>query len=429
MRSRRKFLQQVSQIASAGLFIPVPSSKDWREIESFFKAHESTEGDVLAQEEEFWAYIQQCYTTHPNILNLNNGGVAPAPKQVQDAVERYARLSNEAPSYFMWRILDQGREPLRKKLADLAGAHTEEIALHRNATEALENIIFGLSLQAGDEVILAKQDYPNMINSWKQREKRDGIRLIWLDLELPSENKAYLIKKYADAVTTKTKVIHLTHIINWMGQIMPAKEIIQMAHQKGVEVVLDGAHSFGHIPYAVKDLDCDYFGTSLHKWISAPIGTGMMYVKRSKIKNLYPLFGAPDPAADDIRKFENMGTRPFHIEQATGQAIQFHQMIGPARKQKRLHYLKNYWAEKALQIPGVSIGTSLQADFGCGIGLLQIAGKTPAQVDSYLFEKYKIHGVGIVWENISGVRLTPNVYTLTNDLDLLVEAIRSCSKA
>ena len=428
MKSRRNFLKNAAYSASMGMLIPWQSKKQEKYSIDFFNEYKDVDARTLATDEDFWSYIQQAYTVNANMINLNNGGVAPAPKSVQDAVERYGRLSNEAPSYYMWRILDQGREPLRKKLADLAGVSSEEVALHRNATEALENIIFGLQLQAGDEVILCKQDYPNMINSWKQREKRDGIRLVWLDLKLPSEDNAAIVKKYTDAITTKTKIIHLTHIINWMGQIMPAKEIATEAHKRNIEVVLDGAHSFGHIKYNVSELGSDYFGTSLHKWISAPIGTGFMYVKKDKIKRLYPLFGAGEPESDDIRKFENMGTRPFHIEQATGQAIQFHQMIGSERKQKRLHYLKNYWAERAMQIPGVTIGTSLKPEFGCAIGLLQIQEKTPAQVDSYLFDKHKIHTVGIVWENISGVRITPNTYTLPSDLDILVDGIAKLSK-
>ncbi len=428
MKSRRDFLKNASLSASAGILLPWTSSKQATFTYDFFKDYEHADATSLATDEDFWSFIQQSYATSSNIINLNNGGVAPAPKSVQDAVERMSRMANEAPSYYMWRIMDQGREPLRKKLGDLAGVSNEEVALHRNATEALENIIFGLRLQAGDEVILCKQDYPNMINSWKQREKRDGIKLVWLNHSLPEENNAIIVKAYVDAITPKTKVIHLTHVINWMGQIMPAKEIAAEAHKRNIEVVLDGAHSFGHITYNVRDLGCDYFGTSLHKWISAPIGTGMMIVKKEKIKNLFPLFGAGDPEADDIRKFENMGTRPFYIEEATGQAIQFHQMIGGERKQKRLHYLKNYWAEKALQIPGVKIGTSLKPEFGCAIGLLQIEGKTPSQIDSFLFEKYKIHSVGIVWENIKGVRITPNVYTLPADLDILVEGIGKLAK-
>ncbi|MEO5583082.1 MAG: aminotransferase class V-fold PLP-dependent enzyme, partial [Saprospiraceae bacterium] len=420
MDNRRNFLKTAGLASGLGLIVPMTKPQLNRFID-FFEDYSNIDSHTLASDEEFWSMIQQAFTVSSSIINLNNGGVAPAPKVVQDAAERFAKFSNEAPSYYMWRILDQGREPLRRKLADLAGVAPDQVAMQRNASEALETVIFGLRLEKGDEVILSKQDYPNMINAWKQREKRDGIILKWLDHVLPQENSQVIIKKFEEAISPKTKIIHLTHIINWMGQIMPAKEIISMAHSKNIEVVLDGAHSFGHIQYSVSDLDCDYFGTSLHKWISAPIGTGLLIVKKDKIKNLYPLFAAPDAESDDIRKFENLGTRPFHIEQATGQAIQFHQMIGGDRKQKRLHYLKNYWATKALQQPGVKIGTSLKPEYGCGIGLLQIDGKTPSQIDSFLFEKYKIHAVGITWENISGVRITPNVYTLTSDLDVLVE--------
>lgn len=410
------------------MMIPWKDKKEVDRMQDIMRAYSDHTADDLTTDEDFWALIQQSYTVHPNLINLNNGGVAPAPKAVQEAVERYARLSNEAPSYYMWRILDQGREPLRKKLADLAGVSAEEVALHRNASEALETCIFGLRLQKGDEVILSKQDYPNMINAWKQREKRDGIVLKWLDHNLPSEDPIALTQKFIQAITPATKIIHLTHVINWMGQIMPVKAIVQEAHRKNVEVVVDGAHSFGQFTYSVSDLGCDYFGTSLHKWMSAPIGTGLLIVKKDKIKKLYPLFAAPDAESEDIRKFENLGTRPFHIEQATGQALQFHHMIGGERKQKRLHYLKNYWATRALQTPGVKIGTSLKPEFGCAIGLLQIEGKTPAQVDAFLYEKYKIHAVGMVWENIAGVRITPNVYTLPNDLDILLEAISKCAK-
>ncbi len=429
MKTRRQFLQKAGLLSGASLLPPMAGKAMQEKLDYAFHSRATKSSEELATDEDFWAMIQQAFTVNSNLINLNNGGVAPAPKTVQDAVERYARLSNEAPSYYMWRILDQGREPLRKKLAALAGVSPEELALHRNASEALETAIFGLRLRQGDEVILCKQDYPNMINAWKQREKRDGIKLVWLNFDLPLENKEAIISRYTGAITPATKVIHLTHIINWMGQIMPAKEIVREAHKRNVEVVLDAAHSFGHIQYDVTDIGCDYFGTSLHKWISAPIGTGLMIVKKEKIKNLYPLFAAGDPDSEDIRKFENLGTRPFHIEQATGQAIQFHQMIGGERKQKRLHYLKNYWASKANALPGVKVGTSLDPAYGCAIGLLQVEGKTPAQVDSFLFEKYKIHTTGINWENIVGVRITPNVYTLPADLDILVEGIEKCRKA
>lgn len=390
--------------------------------------YSSFDTDKLASEEDFWYSVQQAYTVSPSIINLNNGGVSPSPRVVQEAMKRFHDLSNEGPSYYMWRILDQGREPLRANLAQLAGCDPEELAIQRNASEALETVIFGLPLKAGDEVVLSKQDYPNMINAWKQREKRDGIKLVWVNLELPSEDTPYLVQQYTRAFTSKTRLVHITHIINWNGQILPVRKIADAAHDKGIEVLVDGAHSFAHFQFQLKELGADYFGTSLHKWLSACIGTGFLFVKKEKIEKLYPLFGAPDGQETNIRKFENLGTRPFFIEQAIGKAIEFQEMIGGERKEKRLHYLKNYWMEQVKDLPEIEIGTSLLPGFACAIGLVEVKNRKPAELDQFLFNKYKIHTVGIEWENIKGVRITPHVYTTTKQLDTLVKGIHEFVK-
>mgnify|MGYP003326443570 FL=1 len=323
----------------------------------------------------------------------------------------------------MWRILDQGREPLRTKLAEVAGCSKEEIAINRNSSEGLETVIFGLTLQKGDEVVAAKQDYPNMVNAYKQRELRDGIKMVWINLELPSEDENYLVQQYVNAFTEKTKVVHITHVINWNGQIIPVRKIADEAHKRGIQVVVDGAHSFAHFDFKIPELGADYFATSLHKWLYAPIGSGMLYVKKERIKNLYPLFAAPNAQDDNIRKFEALGTRPFFIEQAISKAVDFHQMIGIERKMKRLHYLKNYWMEKVKTLPGVKLNTSLDAKWACAVGNVAVEGRKPGELDSFLLDKYKIHTVAIEWENIKGVRITPNVYTTTDELDRLVEGI------
>jgi selenocysteine lyase/cysteine desulfurase len=369
--------------------------------------------------------IKQSYTVSANILNLNNGGVSPQPRVVQEAVERYNKLSNETPSFYMWRTLNQGKEPMRAKLADIAGCSPDEIAINRNASEALETVIFGLRLEKGDEVVLTKQDYPSMINAWKQRELRDGIVLRWLDLDLPSEDEDEMAAQFIDAFGEKTKVVHITQVINWNGQILPVKKIASEARSRGIEVVVDGAHAFAHMDFKIPDLDCDYYGTSLHKWLSAPFGSGMLYVRKEKIAKLYPLMAAPKPEEDDIRKFEHLGTRSLAIEQAIGQAVDFHNMIGSERKFARLHYLKNYWAEAALQREGVQIGTSLKPEFGGAIAILSIEGVDPHALGRYLFSKHKIHTTTIVWENIKGVRITPNVYTVRKDLDRLIDAVHA----
>ena len=389
---------------------------------------EALSPDELASDEDFWYYIQQSFTVSPSILNFNNGGVSPAPKTVQDAMKRFYDYSNEAPSYYMWRILDQGRETLRTNLAKLAGCSTEEIAVNRHASEGLETVIFGLPLKAGDEVVASKQDYPNVVNAWKQREQRDGIKIVWVNLELPSEDEDYLVSQYVKAFSSRTKAVNITHIINWNGQVLPVRKIADEAHRRGIDVLVDGAHSFAHLEFKIPDLGADYFATSLHKWLYAPIGSGLLFVKREKIKNIYPLFASDVPLKEDIRKFEHLGTRPFFIEQAIGKAIEFQQMIGSERKQKRLHYLKNYWMEKVKDLPGVKLHTPLHPRWSGAIGLVSVEGKKPSELDSYLFANHRIHTTSIVWENISGVRITPNVYTTTSQLDELVRGITNFAK-
>lgn len=429
MNNRRSFIGKTGLAAAAAIAGNIFQPAWSRNLKSALNNVAGVNPADLASDDEFWYYVQQSYTISSNFVNLNNGGVSPAPKVVADAMKRYYDICNEGPSYFMWRVVDQGREPLRKNLAQLAGCDAEEIALQRNASEALETVIFGLDLKAGDEVVLTKQDYPNMIAAWKQREKREGIKLVWINLELPSEDENYLVKQYTDAFTAKTKVVQITHMINWIGQKLPVKKIADAAKKKNIEVLVDGAHTFAQFEFKIPDLNCDYFGTSLHKWLGAPIGTGLLYVRKEKIKNVWPMFGAGDKEDENIRKFEHLGTRPFFIEQATDKAIDFFDMIGAKRKEERLLYLKNYWMERVQNIPKVKVKTSFKKEFGCAIGLVSVDGKKPGELDSYLWSNYKVHTVGIEWENISGVRVTPNVYTTTKNLDRLVEGIEKFAKS
>jgi selenocysteine lyase/cysteine desulfurase len=421
--NRRSFVLKAAA-ASAGLLTAIAEPAWSRQLAKALQQASLRSPEALADEEDFWYSVQQAYTVSPVIINLNNGGVSPSPKPVQDAMKRYHDLSMEAPSYYMWRILDQGREPLRRDLAQLAGCNAEEIAIQRNASEALETVIFGLELKAGDEVVLSKQDYPNMINAWKQRSLRDGVKLVWVDLQLPSENTDYLVQAFTSAFSARTKVVHITHVINWNGQILPVRKIADFAHDRGVQVLVDGAHSFAQFEFTIPALGADYFGTSLHKWLGACIGSGLLYVKKERIKNLFPLFAAEDPKKDDIRKFETLGTRPFFIEQAIGKALEFHEMIGGKRKQERLFYLRNYWMSRVKDLPKVQLMSSMKKGFGSAIGLIAIEGKKPGELDGFLFNNYKIHAVGIERENLTGVRITPNVYTTTKNLDVLVEGIR-----
>jgi len=425
MNNRRHFIRQAGMIAGAfsaqSIFQQVHAS-DFQLINVLKR---DIAPEILASDEDYWSVIQQAYTVNPSIINLNNGGVSPSPRIVQEAVERYNKLSNEGPSYYMWRILDQGREPLRQKLSDLAGCDPEEIAVNRNSTEALNTVIFGIDLKAGDEVIGTKQDYPNMINAWKQRVQREGIVYTQISFDFPIENDEAIIRSFEKAITSKTKILHITHVVNWMGQILPVTKLCQLAKKHGLKTIVDGAHSFGLLDFKIPDLGCDFFGASLHKFLSAPIGSGMLWIRKDNISDIWPLVCHDNPKSGDIRKFETLGTRSFPIEQGIGEAINFHQAIGSKRKEARIRYLKNYWAGKVKDIPKVKIHTSLQDDFSCAICGVSIDGMTPGELETELFVKYKIHSISIVWENISCVRITPHVYTRLKDLDRLVNALET----
>jgi selenocysteine lyase/cysteine desulfurase len=377
----------------------------------------------LVQDEKFWYQIKNMYSSSPGLLNLNNGGVSPQPIIVQEAFERYNRLCNEAPSYYMWRILDQGREPLRQRLADLAGTSNEELAVVRNASEALETVIFGLRLNKGDQVVVSRLDYPNMMNAWKQREMRDGIVLKWVELDLPKMKNEEIVKAFSDQITPEVKVVHITHMINWNGHILPSRGIADIAHANGAEVIVDGAHSFAHIQFTIPELGADYFGTSLHKWLCAPFGSGLLYVKKEKIAQLYPHLANGDPESADIRKFESLGTRSFAIEEAVGQAIDFHYAIGSDLKQARLQYLKEYWTTAVGDHPKIQVKTDTHAARSCALCVVGIEGKTIGELTEALQNTYKIHVTGIDFYNVQGIRVTPHVYTVKADLDRFIKAL------
>lgn len=429
MSGRRQFLQQMGATAGAFSVNSLFNQLHAAEISSADQQVRGLAPLEVTTNEDYWSVIQQAYTVSPNLINLNNGGVSPSPRVVQEAVERYNKLTNEGPSYFMWEILDQGREPLREKLAQLAGCDTEEIVINRNATESLNTIIFGLELKAGDEVIGSKLDYPNHMNAWKQRAMRDGIVYKQLSFNFPIENDEEIVQAFEKAITPKTKIIHITHVINWVGQILPVRKIADMAHRHGLEVVCDGAHSFALLDFKIPDLGCDYFATSLHKFLSAPIGSGMMWIKKDKISKIWPLLANGDPRGTNIRKFETLGTRSFPIEQGIGEAINFQLAVGNKRKEERVRYLKNYWAEQVVNIPKVTLKTSLQSAYSCAICGVHIEGIAPRELERTLFNKYKIHTVPIDYENVKCVRVTPHVYTRLPELDKFVRAIKEIASA
>lgn len=377
----------------------------------------------LARDEDFWREIQSAFTLDRNIINLNNGGVSPSPRVVQDAMRRYLEFSNIAPPRTMWAVLEPEVESVRRRLAADFGCDPEEMAITRNASEGLEICQLGLDLKPGDEILTTDQDYPRMITTWKQRERRDGVVLKMISFPTPPPSLDDLYERFERAVTPRTRVIHFCHITNLTGQIFPVKRICQMARSRGIEAIVDGAHAYAQFPFKHADLDCDYYGTSLHKWLLAPHGTGFLYVRKSKIAKTWPLMAAPEEMTDNIRKFEEIGTHPAANHNAVSDALQFHQAIGVERKAARLRYLRSLWTERLTRLPHVSTPTSADPNQSCGIGLLAVEGKEPGPLADQLWEKYRILTVAIVHKQFQGLRITPNIYTTVPEIEMFCDAV------
>jgi isopenicillin-N epimerase len=370
-----------------------------------------------ARDERYWREIQLAFTVDRNIINLNNGGVCPSPRIVQDAMRRYEEYSNLAPAYTMWKVLEPEIESVRRRLAASFGCDPEELAITRNASEALETVQLGLDLKAGDEVITTDQDYPRMLTTWEQRVRRDGIVLKKISFPVPPPSLDDLYGRFERAISERTRVIHFCHITNLTGQIFPVKRLCQMARKRGIEAIVDGAHAYAQFPFKHEDLDCDYYGTSLHKWLLAPHGTGFLYVRRSKIGKLWPLMAAPDKMREDIRKFEEIGTHPAANHNAISEALTFHEAIGPERKAARLRYLRSAWEDRLGRLPRVKLLTSRDPRQSGGLAMLSVEGKPARPLADQLWEKHRIMTTPIEHKDFQGLRITPNVYTTLEEID------------
>ncbi|MBZ2183133.1 MAG: aminotransferase class V-fold PLP-dependent enzyme [Bryobacter sp.] len=395
-------------------------------LQAALAAQGAKPADSLAIDEDFWFQVRHMFTVDRNIINLNNGGVSPSPKIVMESEKRYLEISNMGPAHFMWKVLGPELESVRRRLAQSFGCDPEEIAITRNASEALEIVQLGLDLKRGDEVLTTDQDYGRMLTTWRQRERREGIVLREVSFDVPAQSMDYLYNVITSAVSPRTKVIHICHITNLTGQIFPVKRICQFARPRGIEVVVDGAHAFGQFPYKRDDLDCDYYGTSLHKWILAPVGTGFLYVKREKIAKLWPLMAAPASMTDNIRKFEEIGTHPASQRNSITEALTFSESIGIERKAARLRYLRKRWSNRLRTLPGVTLHTSDDPEHSCGIGTIGFSGFSIPKLAEYLMEKHKIMVVPIVrGTQYSGLRVTPNVYTTLEEVDTFAETMET----
>jgi isopenicillin-N epimerase len=379
----------------------------------------------VARDEDYWFEIRRAYTVDPNEINLNSGSVSPAPRVVQEAVAHYQTITNMSPSLWVDEMLGPHRELVRGRLAELAGADPEEIAVTRNTSESLQIVQLGMNLSPGDEILLTTQDYPRMITTWRQRERRDGVVLKMFPVPSPPDDPMELVELYRQNITPRTRVIHMSHVTFTAGQIFPVREICAMARERGIRTVVDGAHSFAHFPFRLDELGCDFFGTSLHKWLTAPVGTGMLYVRRELIPELWALTPAPASMDANIRKFEQIGTFPLAIPNAIGEAITFHQSIGSERKAERLRFLRNRWMEQVADVSGVHFYTANEDRQAGALATMGIDGIGAADLTERLQDRYSIHVrprfVENEWE---GIRVTPNVFSTLEEVDTFARAIR-----
>ena len=422
MVSRRTFLGLASGAAATAAF------RD-DAVERVLAASHAADGitpEAIAADESYWKDVQQAFTVNRAYVNLNNGGVCPSPRVVQEAMKRYLDLSNEAPVYTMWQLLEPQIESVRRGLAREFGCDAEEMAITRNASEGLETVQLGLDLKPGDEVLTTTHDYPRMLTTWRQRERRDGIVLKTIPFPLPPPSLDDLAERFERAITPRTKVILVCHITNLTGQVFPVKRICGMARERGIEAIVDGAHAFAHFPFTHADLDCDYYATSLHKWLFAPHGTGFLFVRRSKIGRVWPLMAADAKQSEDIRKFEEIGTHPAANHNAIAEALTFHKTIGVERKLARLRYLRAMWEERLRALPRVKLLTSPDPAQSGGLAMFSVDGMEPAPLVERLWDKYRVLATPIaVKQQFQGVRVTPNVYTTTREIDVFCGAVEN----
>jgi isopenicillin-N epimerase len=426
--SRRDFLSLAGQgLGLAALSFPAIGGL-LKEVEAATGSIAHLKPEQAATNEDYWSVIQNSFTVTRGIVNLNNGGVSPSPRIVTEALVRYIWQQEDATAYTMWQILEPQSETIRTGLAEIFGCDREEIAITRNASESLEILLMGMDFKPGDEILTTTQDYPRMVTTLRQRERREGLVLKMVKIPIPPKNLSDITAAFERGITNRTKLILVSHQVNITGQITPVKEICELARAKGIETVVDGAHSFAQFDFKQKDLACDYFGTSLHKWLYAPKGSGLLYVKRDKIEKLWPLMAAETKQANDIRKFEEIGTHSAAPRLAIGEAILFHQGMGGKRKEARLRYLSRYWMERLKSVPKIGFNTSFDPNQSCAIANVNVEGVDPTAIGNYLFTKHRIFTTPIVHDEFKGIRITPNVYTTLGELDRFCEQMESIAR-
>jgi len=383
----------------------------------------------LAQDEAFWGTIRGKYKLTPEYINLENGYYSMQAEPVLEAFIGHVRSINVQASRYMRTRQPDDKLRVRTRLAKMAGVTPEELIITRNTTESLDTVINGYDWKPGDEAVMAAQDYGAMLDMFKLQARRHGIVTKVVSLPLEPQSDDELVQLYASAITPKTRLLMVAHLVNITGHILPIRKIADMAHARGVDVMCDGAHAFGQLAFHIPDLGCDYYGASLHKWLGTPLGAGILYVRQDKIAGLWPIYADESMADTDIRKLNHTGTHPVHTDLGIDDAIDFHESIGAERKEARLRYIQRYWTSRVRDVPNVLVNTPTDPKRSCAIANVGVRGIAPADLAKMLFERYKVFTVAIDTANVHGVRVTPQLFTTPKELDVLVRALRELAAA
>lgn len=408
----------------ASSLLGIGSVAGMRGLEELLNSVAHVPAQQLASDEDFWVNIRKGYKLQSEYINLENGYYCIQPQEILEAYWKHVNEVNMQGAFYMRTVQSENKKRVAAKLAAVAGCAADEMIITRNTTESLDLVISGMDWKAGDEAVMAEQDYGAMLDMFNQVSKRYGMSNKLISIPMHPKSDEEIVKLYENAITPNTKLVMVCHMINITGHVLPIRKICEMAHSKGVPVMVDGAHAFAHLDFKLSDLDCDYYGCSLHKWLSVPLGAGFLYVKKGNASKVWPLFAETDKPDDDITRLNHTGTIPVHTDLAIENAIEYYNKIGAKRKEERLRYLQNYWTKQVRNLKNVNVNTPDDQKRCCGIANVGINGMKPADMAKTLLDKYKIYTVAIDGKGVQGCRITPNVYTTTQELDSLVKAIK-----
>ena len=415
---KRRFIKSLGALS----FSPLISASKLTDFEPISKTL-----PVIDNEDELWKTVRSHYTLKDEYVNLESGYYNIIPNPILEHFINHVKHVNIEGSFYMRNDLNKNKDRVTSELANIVGSSPDQIAITRNATESLDLVISGFPWKKGDEAIYAKQDYGTMKEMFEQISDRYGVVNKIISIPNHPKNDEEIVSLYESQITSKTKLIMVCHMINITGQILPVKKICEMAHSYGVEVMVDGAHCVGHFDFSIDDFNCDYYGSSLHKWLATPLGAGLLYVNKNKTHRIWPLLANGNTNKSDIKRLNHIGTHPVHTDLAISNSIDYLKWIGMERKEKRMRFLQRYWSDKLRNVNNVIVNTPIDIDRSCGIGNVGLTNMSPSKMEDLLFEKYKIFTVAIDYANVKGCRISPNIFTTTKELDSFIDAVKELS--